>query len=97
LSPFPSSLPLKSLQPSTSLDYFVPPSKWDWSIHSWSSFLLSFMWFTSCILDIPCSLPNTHLSVSTYRMWSFVTQLPNSGWCFLDPSICLWISWSHCF
>jgi hypothetical protein len=29
LFPSPSSLPPKSLSPSTSLDYFVPPSKWD--------------------------------------------------------------------
>jgi hypothetical protein len=27
----------------------------------------------------------------------FVTELTHSGWYFLDPFICLRISWSHCF
>jgi hypothetical protein len=27
----------------------------------------------------------------------FVTRLPHYGWYFLVPSICLRISWSHCF
>jgi hypothetical protein len=34
--------------------------------------------------------------VSTCHVCSFVTELPHSGWYFLDPPICLWISWSHC-
>jgi hypothetical protein len=63
----------------------------------WSSFLLSFMWSVSYIMGIPCSLPNIYLSMSIYHVWSFVTELSHSGWYFLDPSICLWISWSHCF
>jgi hypothetical protein len=29
---------------------------------------LNFMWSLSCILSIPCSLPCTHLSVSTYNV-----------------------------
>ena len=33
----------------------------------WSSFLLSFMWSMSCIVSVPPSLPNIHLSVSTYE------------------------------
>jgi hypothetical protein len=39
-----------------------------------SSFFFSFMLSMSCILSIPCFLPNIHLSV-----WSFVTELPHSG------------------
>ena len=43
-----------------------------------SSFLLSVMWSVSCIMDIPCSLPGIHLSVSTYHvcsLWlSYFTQ-----------------------
>jgi hypothetical protein len=56
-----------------------------------SSFLLSFMWSVSCIVGVIHSLPNIHLSVSTYHVCSFVTELPHSGPYFLDPSICLWI------
>ena len=42
----------------------------------WSSFLLSFMWSVNCIMGILCSLPNIHLSVNTYHVYSFVTELP---------------------
>jgi hypothetical protein len=63
----------------------------------WSSLLLSFMWSTSCIVGIPHSFPNIHLSGRTYYVWSFVTELPHSVWYFRDPCICLWISWNHCF
>jgi hypothetical protein len=44
----------------------------------WFSFLLSFMWSVSCIMGIPQSLPNIHLSVSTYHVCSFMTELPHS-------------------
>jgi hypothetical protein len=33
------------------------------------------MWSVS-IVGIPCSLPNIHLPLSTYRMCSYVTELP---------------------
>jgi hypothetical protein len=45
----------------------------------WSSFLLSFICFVSCIVEIPRSLPNIHLSVSTYHVCSFVTELYHLG------------------
>ena len=61
----------------------------------WSSFFLSFMWSVNCILGILSFWANIYLSVSVYHVWSFVTGLPHSG--FLVPSICLRISWSHCF
>jgi hypothetical protein len=62
----------------------------------WSFILLSFMWSVSCTMGVPCTLTNTHLLLSTYHVCSFVTELPHSGWYFLDPFIGLWISWSHC-
>jgi hypothetical protein len=75
---------------------FLLLSRTEASTH-WSSFLLSFLWSMCCIIGIPHTLPNIHLTVSTYHMCSFVTELPNSEWYFLDPSICLQISWSHYF
>jgi hypothetical protein len=60
----------------------------------WSSFFLSFMWSVNCIFVIPSFGAN--LSVSAYHMCSFVIGLPHSGY-FLVPSICLRISWIHCF
>ena len=66
-----------------------------------SSFFFSFMWSMNCIWDILSFWANIHLSVSTYHVCSFVTELPHSELLtleyFLDPSICLLISWSHCF
>ena len=53
---------------------------------SWPSYCL---WVVSWVF--PRVLLNIHLSVC-----SFVIGLPHSGWYFLVPSICLWISWSHC-
>jgi hypothetical protein len=58
----------------------------------WSSFFLSFMWSVNCILVIPSFWVNIHLWVSAYHVYSFVIGLPHSV-----PSICLRISWSHCF
>ena len=62
-----------------------------------SSFVLSFIWSVSCNVGILSLFSNIHLSLNTYHVCSFVTDLPHSGWYFLVPSICLWISWSHCF
>ena len=44
-----------------------------------SYFFLSVIWFVSRIVDIPCSLPNIHLSGSTNHVCSFVTELSHSG------------------
>jgi hypothetical protein len=63
----------------------------------WSSFFMSFIWSVRCILGILSFMPNIHLSVNTYHACSLVTRLPYSRWNFLIPSICLWISWIHCF
>jgi hypothetical protein len=35
--------------------------------------------------------------VNTYHVYTFGSGLPNSAWYFLVPSICLQMSWSHCF
>ena len=44
-----------------------------------SSFFLSFMCFTNCILGILSFWANVHLSVSAYHVSSFVIGLPHSG------------------
>jgi hypothetical protein len=43
----------------------------------WPYFLLSLIWSVSCIMSIPCSLPNIHLSVSAYHVLfcNWVTSL----------------------
>jgi hypothetical protein len=58
---------------------------------------LSFMWSVNYILGIPSIGVNIHLSVSAYHVCSFVIGLLHSGWYFLVLSICLRISWIHCF
>jgi hypothetical protein len=79
----------------SSCEYFVPPSKKDWSIHT-LVFLLEL--HMVCELNLVYSeLLNIHLSMITCHACSFVTELPHSGWYFQIPSICLWIWWSHCF
>jgi hypothetical protein len=76
----PLSLPLfsSSQVPPTFyfFDYFVSRTK---ASTLWSSFLLSFMWSMTCIMRIPHSLPNAHLSVSAYHVCSFVTEIAHSG------------------
>ena len=57
----------------------------------------SFMWSVNCKLFILRFWANIHLSVSAYHEYSFVIGLPQSGWHFLAPYICLRISWIHCF
>jgi hypothetical protein len=66
-------------------------------VSTFSSSFFNFIWFVSCIMDILSFGASIHLSVSIYHVCSFVTGLPHSGWYFLDPSICLQTSWSHCF
>jgi hypothetical protein len=52
----------------------------------WSSFLLSYIWSIKCIMDIPCSLPNIHLSVSTYHVVGLCTDRLVSSWAeMLNP------------
>ena len=51
------------------------------------SFLLTFIWHVSCVMGILNFLVNVHLSMSAYHVYPF--GLPNSGWYFLVPSICL--------
>ena len=48
----------------SSHEYFVLSSKKDRSIHTWSSFFLSFIWSVNCILGSPSFWANIHLSVS---------------------------------
>ena len=61
-----------------------------------SSFFLSFMWSVNYILGILSFWTNIHLSVSAYHVCSIGIGLPHTGLYILDPSICLWISWSNC-
>jgi hypothetical protein len=93
-------LPLPSLsQISHSLPPMIilfPPQCWNEASTPWSSFLLSSVWSLVCIMGIVSFWANIHSSVSTYHVCSFVSGLPHSEY-FLIPSICLWISWSHCF
>jgi hypothetical protein len=76
---YPSSFLPKSLLPSTSMDYLVTPSKKHWSIYSLVFLPLDLHVSVSCIMGNPCSLPSIHLSVSTYHLCSFVTELSHSG------------------
>jgi hypothetical protein len=59
----------------------------------WSSFKKKegFIWFVNWILGILKVWANIHLSVSTYCVCSFVTELAYSGWYFQVPPICLQI------
>jgi hypothetical protein len=94
----PSSLLLKSLLPSLlHLIILFPLLRRTEASALCFSFLLNFMWSLSCIVGILCSLPNIYLSVSTNHVSSFMTELPHLGRYFQVPSICLWISWNHCF
>jgi hypothetical protein len=63
----------------------------------WSSVLLISIWSVGCILGFVSFRTNIHLPVSIYHVCSFLSGLTYSGWYFLAPSICLSISWSHCF
>jgi hypothetical protein len=61
----------------------------------WSSFL-SLMWSVNYILGIPSFWANIHL------LWVHTTCVLlwlgyHSEWYFLVPSICLRMSWGHCF
>jgi hypothetical protein len=58
----------------------------------WSTFFISFIWPGNCMLVIALYWANIHLSVSVYHVFSFVIELPHSGWYFLALSICLRIS-----
>jgi hypothetical protein len=52
--------------------------------------LLYVLWSMGCILGpLYIFFSNIHLSVSTYRAYPPVSELPHSGWYFLVPSICL--------
>jgi len=82
---------------SSSHDYVAPLLRRNEACTFWSSFFLSFIWSVNCILGILSYWTNIHLSVTVYHLCSFVAGLPPSEWYFLVSSICLRISWSHCF
>ena len=92
--PIPYSAPSYFLPPPLSLPDFslpLPPMIILFPFLSrtkaftlWSSFFLNFIWSVSCIVGILSFFHNIHLSVS------------NPGY-FPVSSICLHISWSHCF
>jgi len=96
LFPLFSSVPGSSLPLSPMIILFFLLSRTE-ALTFWSSFFLCFIWFESCIVDIPSFMPNIHWSVNKYHVSSFVTGLPHSGWYFLVPFTHLEISWGHCF
>jgi hypothetical protein len=51
----------------------------------WSSFFLSFMSFTNCILGILSFSANIHLSVNAYQVCSFVIGLPQNNILQIHP------------
>jgi hypothetical protein len=59
--------------------YFVPPLERNEVSTLWSSLFFSLMCFTYCIFGILSFWVNIHLSVSTYRVCSFVIGLPHTG------------------
>jgi hypothetical protein len=95
--PSPSAFPPRSLPPSTSRDYFVPPSKWNWSIHTLAFLLVKLHMICELYCGYSEIWSNIHFSVSTYHVFPLGSGLPHSGWYFLVPFICLQSSWSHCF
>ena len=78
---------------------FVPTSKEGHRVHTSVFIWLEFHVFGNCILYLgyPRFWANIHLSVSTYCVCSFVSELPHSGWYFQIPFICLKISWIDYF
>ena len=62
----------KVWKPMRKLKHFLYFKK---DIHTWSSFLLSFMWSVKCILGILSFWANIHLPVSAYHVCSFVIGL----------------------
>ena len=61
-----------------------------------SSFL-GIIWYVNCVLSIHSFWANNHLSVTAFHVYSFVIGLPHLGWCSPAISICVRISWLHCF
>jgi len=83
-----SEYPLWSLPFSASLNHLFPPSERDWSIHT-LGFLLNFIYSVGCIVGILSIGADILVLMSTYHVCIFEYRLPNSGWYFLVPSICL--------
>lgn len=55
-----SPLPLKSLPPSAPSYYFIPTSKWDWSIFTWDFLFVKLPWVVSCIFWLISTSPWIH-------------------------------------
>jgi hypothetical protein len=90
VSPLPSAFPLlpRSLPPSASCDCFVPPSKWDWSTHTWAFFLVKLHmvcelnhWY----LDLFGSYPLVIVYIPCMSFWVWDTLLR----IIFSSSICL--------
>jgi hypothetical protein len=83
-APFPLSPPLFHPSPSNpllavSVNILFPLLRRTEAATFCSSFFLSFIWSVNCILGIPSTWANIHLSVSAYYMCSFVIGLPHSA------------------
>jgi hypothetical protein len=76
---FPSVLAPNFVSVTPSMGVLFPILRRNEVSTLWSSFLLNFMCFANCILDILSFWANIHLSVSAYHVCSFVIGLPHSG------------------
>jgi hypothetical protein len=67
------------LSVTSSMGVLFPVLRWGKVSTLWSSFFLSFMCISNCILDILSFWANIHLSVSVYHVSSLEIGLPHSG------------------
>ena len=89
---------LKILSRLWAMTILIPLLRWTKSILTLVFLLLEL--HVVCELYLVCILrfwTDIDLSASGYHVCSFVIVIPHSGWYFLVPSICLRISWIHCF
>jgi hypothetical protein len=87
---FPWQIPCTPPPPPLVAAFFPLPSGTETS-SLWPFSLLNFLSSVDCILGIWYFyfLANIYLLVSTYYACPFGSELPQSGWYFLVPSICL--------
>ena len=83
------------LCPVTSLPCWIRPFQYQGPLltSSWESFDMLLV----CWVFRVSGLVNIHLSVIAFHVYSFVIGLPHLGWYFPVSTICLKISWIHCF
>ena len=82
LGRFSMAFPSVSAPHFVSHEYFAPPSKKDWSIHTLVFLLLKL--HLVCQLDILSYWANSHFSVNECHVFIYVAGLPHSGY-FIVP------------